>query len=71
MNRCSAQPVQVCEPQAAHNTAHRGVAIREFPFSAGQGFADYQLYIEGKAAGVIVAKVWALYLHYFNDDLVW
>ena len=31
-----------------------GVAIREFPLS-GFGFADYLLYIDGKAAGVIEA----------------
>ena len=52
----SAAGWQVCDPQDAHITAHRGVAIREFPFRAGQGFADYQLYIDGKAAGVIEAK---------------
>ncbi|MEK6594597.1 MAG: type III restriction endonuclease subunit R, partial [Pseudomonadota bacterium] len=36
--------------------AHRGVAIREFPLKQGHGFADYLLYIDGKAAGVIEAK---------------
>ncbi len=35
--------------------AARGVAIREFPLP-GHGFADYLLYIDGKAAGVIEAK---------------
>jgi type I restriction enzyme, R subunit len=33
-----------------------GVAIREFPLNAGHGFADYLLYIDGKACGVIEAK---------------
>jgi len=33
-----------------------GVAIREFPLKAGYGFADYLLYINGTAAGVIEAK---------------
>ncbi len=33
----------------------RGVAIREFPLP-GHGFADYLLYVDGKAAGVIEAK---------------
>lgn len=33
-----------------------GVAIREFPLKAGYGFADYLLYINGAAAGVIEAK---------------
>lgn len=35
--------------------AARGVAIREFPLP-GHGFADYLLYIDGAAAGVIEAK---------------
>jgi len=30
----------------------RGVAIREFPLKRGHGFADYLLYVDGKAAGV-------------------
>lgn len=36
--------------------AGRGVAIREFPLKTGHGFADYLLYVDGKAAGVIEAK---------------
>ena len=36
--------------------AARGVAIREFPLKPGYGFADYLLYIDGAAAGVIEAK---------------
>ena len=36
--------------------AARGIAIREFPLKPGYGFADYLLYIDGKAAGVIQAK---------------
>jgi type I restriction enzyme R subunit len=46
----------VCNPAEANITAHRGVAIREFPLKSGHGFADYLLYIDGKAAGVIEAK---------------
>lgn len=42
--------------KAANIHAGRGVAIREFVLDAGQGFADYLLYIDGKAAGVIEAK---------------
>lgn len=34
-------------------SASRGVAIREFPLAHGYGFADYLLYVDGKAAGVI------------------
>jgi type I restriction enzyme, R subunit len=33
-----------------------GVVIRNFPLKQGHGFADYLLYIDGKAAGVIEAK---------------
>ena len=36
--------------------ARRGVAIRDFPLKPGHGFADYILYIDEKAAGVIEAK---------------
>ena len=36
--------------------AARGVAIREFPLEPGFGFADYLLYIDGKACGVVEAK---------------
>ncbi len=42
--------------KAADIHAARGVAIREFVLDAGQGFADYLLYIDGKAAGVVEAK---------------
>ena len=62
----------VCDAAAANIHAARGVAIREFPLSSpsprergegrgegrpeGYGFADYLLYVDGKAAGVIEAK---------------
>ncbi|HET9823590.1 MAG TPA: DEAD/DEAH box helicase family protein, partial [Burkholderiaceae bacterium] len=36
--------------------AARGVAVREFPLNPGHGFADYLLYVDGKAAGVVEAK---------------
>jgi len=42
----------------AHANIHaaRGVALCEFPLNTGFGTADYLLYIDGKAAGVIEAK---------------
>ena len=46
----------VCDVADANIHAARGVAIREFPLETGHGFADYLLYIDGKAAGVIEAK---------------
>jgi len=46
----------VCDMNDANIHAERGVAIREFPLNTGYGFADYLLYIDGKAAGVIEAK---------------
>ena len=46
----------VCDMGQANIHAARGVAIREFPLNPGYGFADYLLYIDGKAAGVIEAK---------------
>ncbi|MGA8010480.1 MAG: DEAD/DEAH box helicase family protein, partial [Thiomonas sp.] len=45
----------VCDAAAANIHAARGVAIREFQLP-GYGFADYLLYVDGKAAGVIEAK---------------
>jgi type I restriction enzyme, R subunit len=36
--------------------AARGVAIREFPLNPGHGFADYLLYVDCKACGVVEAK---------------
>ena len=46
----------ICDVADANIHAAKGVAIREFPLDAGFGFADYLLYIDGKAAGVIEAK---------------
>ncbi len=46
---------QVVDLAQANIQAGRGVAIREFPLP-GHGFADYLLYVDGKAAGVIEAK---------------
>jgi len=40
----------------ANILAHRGVAIRNFTLKSGHGFADYLLYVNGKAVGVIEAK---------------
>src|SRR2546425_10176958 len=37
-------------------SAGRGIALRNFPLAAGFGFADYLLYVDGKAAGVVEAK---------------
>ena len=36
--------------------ASRGVAVREFPLNSGHGTADYLLYVNQKAAGVVEAK---------------
>ena len=40
-----------------------GVAIREFPLNPGHGFADYLLYVNGKACGVIEADITPGSLH--------
>ena len=37
-------------------TPGRGVAVREFPLKPGHGYADYLLYVDGQAVGVIEAK---------------
>jgi len=36
--------------------AARGVALCNFPLKDGHGFADYMLYVDGRAAGVLEAK---------------
>jgi type I restriction enzyme R subunit len=36
--------------------AKQGVAVREFPLVAGHGFADYLLFVNGQAVGVVEAK---------------
>jgi type I restriction enzyme R subunit len=46
----------VCGIKDANIHAAKGVAIREFALAEGYGFADYLLYVGGKAAGVIEAK---------------
>jgi type I restriction enzyme R subunit len=46
----------ICDLKNANIHAAPGVAIREFPLNPGFGFADYLLYVNGKACGVIEAK---------------
>ena len=41
---------------SANLFASSGVAVREFPLETGHGEADYLLYVDGKAAGVVEAK---------------
>lgn len=47
---------RVCDVKDADLHAARGVAIREFPLPS-YGFADYLLYVDGKAADAIHAPV--------------
>jgi type I site-specific restriction endonuclease len=49
--------------------ARQGVAIRNFPLKPGHGFADYVLYIDGKAAGVIEAKKARGYINRRRDSI--
>jgi len=44
------------DPGTVNLGAARGVAIRNFPLRSGYGSADYLLYVDGKAAGVVEAK---------------
>ncbi len=46
----------VCDLDEADIHAHPGLALREFPLKKGHGFADYLLYVNAKAVGVIEAK---------------
>ena len=47
---------RVQDYKSANLRAGRGVVLRNFPLQSGHGFADYLLYLDGKAAGVIEAK---------------
>jgi type I restriction enzyme, R subunit len=46
----------VQDRSAVNITAGRGVAIREYPLNPGYGHADYLLYVDAQAVGVIEAK---------------
>ena len=47
---------RVQDYKSANLYAGRGVVLRNFPLVSGHGFADYLLYVDGKAAGIIEAK---------------
>ncbi len=47
---------RVQDYKSANLHAGRGVVLRNFPLVSGHGFADYLLYLDGKAAGIIEAK---------------
>jgi len=47
----------IVQDRAAMNlAAGPGVAVREFKMAPGHGFADYLLFVNGKALGVLEAK---------------
>jgi type I restriction enzyme R subunit len=52
----SAAGWQVQDMVQANLSAGPGVAVREFPLKTGHGFADYMLFVEGQAVGVLEAK---------------
>ena len=57
IDRLLEQAGWVVQNLAAQNVyAARGVAVREFPLRSGHGTADYLLYVDGRAAGVVEAK---------------
>jgi type I restriction enzyme R subunit len=47
---------EVQDREDANLSAALGVAVREFKLADGYGYADYLLFIEGKAVGVLEAK---------------
>ncbi|HJT20032.1 MAG TPA: type I restriction-modification enzyme R subunit C-terminal domain-containing protein [Nitrospira sp.] len=47
---------KVLDYKKANLQAGRGVVLRNFPLAPGYGTADYLLYIDGKAAGIVEAK---------------
>ena len=46
----------VQNPNSINLYAGSGIAVREFPLRAGHGRADYLLYVNQKAVGVVEAK---------------
>lgn len=46
----------VQDADALNLYAGRGIAVREFPLKSGHGYADYLLYVDRTAAGVVEAK---------------
>ena len=46
----------VQDRDAMNLAAEPGVAVREFRMAPGHGFADYMLFVAGRAAGVLEAK---------------
>ena len=57
IDRLLGQAGWAVQDMAALNVhAARGVAVREFPLRSGHGTADYLLYVDGRAAGVVEAK---------------
>ena len=47
---------QVQRRQQANNHGSRGVAVCEFPLQRGHAYADYSLYLNGKAVGATEGK---------------
>ena len=47
---------RVQDYKSANLYAGMGVVLRNFPLASGHGFADYLLYVDGKATGIIEAK---------------
>ena len=46
----------VQDTDSVNLSARRGVVVREYPLNPGHGTADYLLYVDGQAVGVIEAK---------------
>ena len=46
----------VCDSGDVHISAFRGLAIRNFSLKAVHGEADYLLYVDGRATGVVEAR---------------
>ena len=46
----------VCDSGEVHISAFRGLAIRNFSLKTGHGEADYLLYVDDRATGVIEGK---------------
>ena len=50
-------------------SAARGVAVREFGLKPGYGTADYLLYVDGEAVGVVEAKPAGLHPYRCGDPI--
>ena len=70
IDRLPSQAAWAARDQSDANiSAYRGLVRRNFTSKQSHGFADYLLYVDGRAAGVIEAKTDGGYTHRLRDPV--